>query len=292
MKKPFFMLVFLFILLSLACTLPGSNGDGINNIEATLANKILPTAAETLSPTETVYSPPTARPTSDETSTPKPTDEEEKPTETPTQPVAECPAYGKEEFDNPNECWSESLDEVYSVSGISNRNKLKVQLNNGKLEFLSQLNEDVFLYSFYKDNVYDEVNLQASITKIEPSANQNGFAFACHVNDDGFYEARVESSGTYEVNQFDAFKKEKGENPYILLGNGGAAAFRVGLDRENIIEWQCGENSLRLIINGKMTWEKLNITGMRAGGVGVGLASYSGRYPRHIGFEYVEIMQP
>ena len=292
MKKPFLVFIFLLIILSLACKLPNSKNDGASNIEKTLANKVSPTAAEVLDPTATVYSPPTARPTSDVISTPEPTVEKEKPVETATQPAAECPAYGKEEFENSSECWPDSLDEIFSVSGISNKNKLNVQIINGRLEFQTLLSEDVFLYSFYKDNEYDEVNLQASVVKIEPGSNQNGFAFACHVNQDGWYEARVESSGTFEVNQYDAFKKKKGENPYVRLGNGGASAFRVGIDRENIIEWECGEDSLRLIVNGKTTWEKLNISGMRAGGVGVGLASYSGKFPRHIGFEYIEIMQP
>jgi hypothetical protein len=292
MKKPFFMLIFLLMILSLACSLPNIKNEEPNAIEEKIEEKIHPTAAEVLNPTATYYSPPTAVPTSAEKFTPEPTVEEEKPTETATQPVSVCPPYAKEEFDNPSECWPASLDEVFSVSGISNKNKLNVQVINGQLEFQTQLSEDVFLYSFYKDNEYDEVNLQASVVKIEPSSNQNGFALACHVNQDGWYEARVESSGTFEVNQYDASKKKKGENPYVRLGNGGASAFRVGSNRENIIEWQCGEDSLTLIVNGKTTWEKQNIPGMRSGGVGVGLASYSGKLPRYIGFDYVEIMQP
>ncbi len=292
MKKPFLMLVFLLMILALACKLPNNKDDGAKAIEEKLTSKVAPTAVVVLDPTATVYFPPTAMPTSAEKSTPEPTVMEEKPTETATPPASECPAYGKEEFDEPSECWPDSLDEVFSVTGISNKDKVNVQVKNGRLEFQTQLSEDVYLYSFYKDNEYDQVHLQASVVKIEPGSNQNGFALACHVNKDGWYEARVESSGTFEVNQYDAFKKQKGENPYVRLGNGGAAAFRVGSDRENIIEWQCGEDSLRLIVNGKTTWEKMNIPGLRSGGVGVGLASYSGKFPRHIGFEYVEIMQP
>jgi hypothetical protein len=294
MKKPFLVLVFLLMILSLACKVPNLNRDEENDVEEpTSVIEVQPTAEEILNPTETYYSPPTARPTIEKKSTPEPTMEEQKPTETATQPVTSCAPFMKEEFENPNECWPSSLDTIFSVAGISNENKVNVQVKNGLLEFESQLSEDVFLYSFYKDNEYDEVILQASITKIEPSVNRNGFALACHVNQDGWYEARIESSGAFEINQYDAFKKRNGENPYVRMGNGGAAAFRVGTGRENIIEWQCGDDQLRLIVNGKMTWEKENITGMNSGGgVGVGLASYSGIYPRHIGFEYVEILEP
>ncbi len=293
MKKPFLILIFSLMILSLACKIPSLRSEESDEAEEPTVIEVQPTEAEILNPTETYYSPPTARPTIEKESTPEPIVEEEKPTETATQPAAVCAHFTKEEFENPGECWPDSLDEVFSVAGISNQNKINVQVKNGRLEFESLLSEDVFLYSFYKDNEYDEVTLQASLTKIEPSVNQNGFALACHVNQDGWYEVRLESSGVFEVFQYESFKKRNGENPYYRMGNGGAAAFRVGTGRENIIEWQCGDDSLRLIVNGKQTWEKMNIPSFNSGGgVGVGLASYSGIYPRHIGFEYVEIMEP
>ena len=62
---------------------------------------------------------------------------------------------------------------------------------------------------------YDEVILQASIKKIEPSVNQNGFTLACHVNEYGWYEARIDSGGTYKIFQYDALKANRGENPFV-----------------------------------------------------------------------------
>ncbi|PKO06179.1 MAG: hypothetical protein CVU41_08715 [Chloroflexi bacterium HGW-Chloroflexi-3] len=293
MNKPFISLIFLLIFLSVACSLPIINKEEIaNTIEPTVLI-IQPTAVLSIDPTQTVYSPPTARPTSNETPSPVPLVEEVKPTEISTQPAPLCSPFMKEEFDNPGECWPASIDDIFSPASISNKNKIFVQVKDGHLEFESQLSEDVFLYSFYKDNEYDEVIVRASVTKIEPSANQNGFTLACHVNRDGWYEVRIESSGTFEVFQYDAFKKQNGENPYVPLGNGGAAAYRIGTGRENIIEWQCRYESLTLIINDKQTWIKEKFTSMKSGGgVGVGLASYSGVVPRHIGFDFVEILEP
>lgn len=293
MKKPFLSLLFLLIFLSIACGLPFNNKEQINDIEEPTEMIVQPTEGLVVIPTQTVYSPPTARPTSDKTHTPAPTVEEVTPTELPTQPVSLCPPFVKEEFDNPGECWPASIEEIFSPVSISNKNKLFVKVKDGRLEFETQLSEDVFLYSFYKDNEYDEVIVRASVTKIEPSANQNGFTLACHVNRDGWYEVRIESSGTFEVFQYDAFKKQSGENPYVKLGNGGAATYRIGGGRENIIEWQCRYDSLTLIINDKQTWIKENFTKMKSGGgIGVGLASYSGVVPRHIAFDYVEIIEP
>ncbi|MBW6471750.1 MAG: hypothetical protein K0B14_01385 [Anaerolineaceae bacterium] len=293
MKKPFFSLLFLLIFLSVACSLPTNKKEEINNIKEPTVLINQPTTALAIDPTQTVYSPPTARPTSNETPKPAATVEVVKPTDIPTQPVSLCSPYIKEEFDNPGECWPVSIEEIFSPVSISNKNKLFVQVKDGRLEFESQLSEDVFLYSFYKDNEYDEVIVRASVTKIEPSANQNGFTLACHVNRDGWFEVRIESSGTFEVFQYDAFKKQSGQNPYVNLGNGGAAAYRIGTGRENIIEWQCRFDSLTLIINDKQTWIKENFSNMKSGGgIGVGLASYSGVVPRHIGFDFVEILEP
>jgi hypothetical protein len=294
MKKTFVSTLILFIFLSLACSVP------FDLLSQDVEPSALPEVVvkqeapqEVANPTNTVYAPPTARPTSDVTATPEPSATLEQIEVTPTEPVALCPPYGIEEFASHNDCWPDTLDEVFAPDSISNRNKLFVQVANSRLEFESQLAEDVFLYSFYKENEYDEVNLLASITKIEPSVNQNGFALACHVNEDGWYEVRIESSGTFDIFQYDSFKKQNDENPYVSLGNGGAAAYRIGTGRENIIEWQCRYDSLTLIINGKQTWEKKGFTSINSGGgVGVGLASYSGKLPRHIAFEYVEIVEP
>lgn len=293
MNKPLISLIFLLIFLSFACSLPINNKEEIaTTIEPTdlIAQ---PTEALFIDPTPTVYSPPTARPTSDETQTPSPTLAEDLPTETSTEPVSACSPFMLEEFDNAGDCWPDSIDTIFSPVSISNKNKVLVQVKDGRLEFESQLREDVFLYSFYKENEYDVVTLRASVTKIEPSANQNGFTLACHVNRDGWYEVRVESSGTFEVFQYDAFKKQNGENPYVRLANGGASNFKTSAGIENIIEWQCGYDSLTLIINNKQTWAKEKYTSMNSGGgIGVGLASYSGVVPRHIAFEYVEIIEP
>lgn len=293
MKRPFLVLIFLMLLLSLACSIPGKNQPEDIEGEVTVETTS-PTQAVAVNPTQTVYSPPTARPTSAETPVPVATQEKtQEPTLSPTEPESSCPLFGIEEFDTPGGCWPDSVDKVFSSASISDINKINVQVKDSRLEFESQLKEDVFLYSFYPDNEYDEVIVRASVTKIEPSRNQNGFALVCHINRFGWYEARVESSGTFEIFQYDALKKQNGQNPFLRLGSGGASSFRTGTGRENILELQCRNDSLTFIVNDKQIWEKVNFTSLNSGGgVGVGLASYSNTFPRHIGFEYVEILEP
>ena len=294
MKKPVNLLFFLWFIVSLACSLPLNRDEPANTIIEQSTLIIEPTFEQVIiNPSPTYYSPPTARPTTDATNTPQPTQEEQKPTESPTQTVAKCSPYGLSEFEGPEECWPDSIEEIFSPASISDLKKVSVQIIDGYLEFKSQLTEDIFLYSFYQDNKYDEVIIRAAVSKIEPSANQNGFTLACHVNQDSWYEVRISSSGIFEVYQYDQFKKQSGVNPYINLANGGVANFKTSSGIENIIEWQCGNDYLRFIVNQKQIWEKTNISSLQSGGtIGIGLASYSGVSPRHIGFEWVEIIKP
>ncbi len=294
MKKLIFLFVIL-TLISLACSLPLMNSEEEEQPSQPTAEFIFETSpAENIDPTNTVYSPPTARPTSDETVTPTTQiDATNTPESTPTEEPSACPVYGKEEFSSPNDCWPNTIDDVLSVSSVSDWNKISVKVADDRLEFLTRLSEDIFLYSFYKDNQYDEVVIRSSVSKIEPSANGNGFTLLCHVNQDGWYEARVASNGIFEINQFDQLKKQQGGNPYLKLASGGAPNFKTTSGNENIIEWQCGYDYLRLLVNDKQVWEKDDFSNLNSGGgVGVGLASYSGTMPRHIGFEWVEILEP
>jgi hypothetical protein len=293
MKRPFLILIVLMLLLSFACSLPGR--EQTEDVEEIATISIsLPTQLAVENPTETVYYPPTARPTSAETPLPVATQEEaQAPSETPTQPAPACPPFGIEEFEESGECWPDSMDKVLSLAAISDRNKVNVQVKDNRLEFESRLQEDINLYSFYQENEYDEVIIRASVTKIEPSKNQNGFTLVCHNNQSGWYEARVDSSGTFEIFQYDAIKKQSGGNPFVRLGNGGVSSYRTGTGRENILEWHCGDNRLALVVNDKQIWQKDNFSNLNSGGgVGIGLASYSNTLPRHIGFDFVEILKP
>ena len=294
MKKYVVIIIVSMLFLSVACGLPQLT-KSVDQEEPTVEVMTEPTQGVIAEPTQTVYSPPTARPTSNETPVPSETIEATPQTEQEsTQQVeSSCPAYGIVEFDSTTDCWPNTLDDVFSPSSISDRNKVNVQIIDSRLEFSSQLREDVFLYSYYKDNEYEEVIVRASITKIEPSANQNGFTLLCHVNQFGWYEARIESSGVFEVFQYDQQKKQSGVNPYVRIANGGVSSFKTGAGRENIIEWQCGYDYLRFIVNDRQIWEKVGFSSLNSGGgIGVGLASYSGALPRHVGFEYVEILEP
>jgi hypothetical protein len=285
MKRRILIPLLVLILTSLACSIGGT--------KATTESPTLPPP-----PTKAPIEQPTAVPeeatqVSPATDIPAPTEMPTEETPAPTEtPESQCPPFGIEEFDQPSLCWPSYLEDMITITDISNLKKIAAGVNNGALEFKFELPEDIYLYSFNSQYDYDEVILQASIKKIEPSVNQNGFALACHVNEYGWYEARIDSGGTYKIFQYDALKADRGENPYVFFTEGGTPSIRIGAGRENIIRWECATNSLTLIINDKEVWFQ-NIPNLNYGGyVGIGMSSYAHKFPIHIGFENVEIIQP
>jgi hypothetical protein len=284
MNKKILIPIFILVLTTLACSLGGS--------KATSEAPTLPpppTQEPIQQPTEVQIEPTLPPPPTEEIAPTEMPTEVPQPTEEPT-PV--CQPFYLEEFDQPSLCWPSYIEDMITITDITNLKKVSAGVDDGMLKFKFDLPEDIYLYSFNSQYDYDEVILQASIQKIEPSVNQNGFTLACHVNDYGWYEARIESGGTYKIFQYDALKRERDENPYVFITEGGTPAVRIGAGRENIIRWECGAKSLALIINDKEVWFE-NFPNLNSGGyVGIGMASYAHKLPIQIGFDNVEIIQP
>ncbi|OJX44768.1 MAG: hypothetical protein BGO78_07105 [Chloroflexi bacterium 44-23] len=207
------------------------------------------------------------------------------------EPASECPKFGVEEFDNASPCWPSSLEEMKSITSLTSSPNEFAGIRNGALEFKHVVSDEVYLYAFNTANTYQEVAIEATFIKIDPSFNQNGATIACQVNDSGWYEVRVESSGSFYIYRYDASIKLKGGNPYIAIAQGGAPGVQSGAGKENTIRWTCKEDSLALAVNGKDIWNQ-EVRGMETGGgIGLGLASASGKYPLNIAFEKVEISE-
>ena len=268
MKKQILIPIFMLILLSLACSLGGGQATDeaptpIVRPTNTPLNPTLPPAPTDLPPTEA----------------PK----EVEPTQGP-----ECPVTGTYEFNEVSECWPSDIEDLFSVTQLSDDRKVTAGVNNGMFEFEVKLPEETYIYSFNNYNLYQEVILEADVYKIEPSVNKNGFVLACHVNEDGWYEARIESGGFFHVYMYETFKKENRENPYTTLMEGGTAAIHVGKDRVNTMRFECMENSLGLYINGEEVWyEKMSLNS--GGGIAIGVNTYD-KFPVHIGIDHLTVL--
>ncbi len=272
MKKQILIPIFLLILLSTACNLGGSKA---TEVAATAIVRPTNTAVN-----PTLPPPPTAEPTS------KVAQQESTEDNTP-----ECLVTGSYQFDEVDACWPNDPEQLYSVTTVSDMRKVFSGVKNGAYEFEIKIPEEMYLYSFNNHNLYPEVILEADVLKIEPSVNKNGFILACHVNEDGWYEARMESGGYYHIYHYETINKELGKNPYSTLSEGGTPIIQVGQDKVNTMRFECMQDSLTLLINGEEVWyEKMSLNS--GGGIGIGVNTYAGKYPVHIGFDYLTVLTP
>lgn len=239
----------------------------------------LPTATEALAEA-TATAEPLQNPTESVATEPMPTE----------TVAAQCPQFGSEDFDQPSECWSET--NVVSLTNIIKADKISTKVADGMLQFKIDTNEELYLYLFDEEHAYKNVIVEADIFKLSPSVNQTSSIYTCNVNEEGWYEARVENSGIYKIYQYIRSRKEDGLNPFVFIAEGGSNEFRIGDSRPNNIRWECRQNQLKLVINGKETWVKDYPTDLPGGGVGIGVTSYANRFPLIIGFDKLTILEP
>ena len=274
MKKQILIPIFLLILLSVACSLGGSKA---TEVPATAIVRPTNTAVNPTLPPQ-----PTAVPTEEEAAAVV------EPTEDNTP---DCLVTGTYQFDEVSPCWPNDPEELYSVTTVSDMRKVFSGIKDGAFEFEVKIPEEMYLYSFNTNNLYPEVILETNVLKIEPSVNKNGFILACHVNEDGWYEARMDSGGYYHVYQYETINKELGKNPYTTLSEGGTPAIQVGQNKVNTMRFECMQDSLTLLINGEEVWyEKMNVNS--GGAIGIGVNTFAGKYPVHIGFDYLTVLTP
>ncbi len=269
MKKQILIPIFLLILLSVACSLGGQQAEAEPTVilrpTNTSVNPTLPVA-----PTEAAQAD---------------TPEEE------TEENIECPVSGTYDFEEDTGCWPTDPEDLFSVTKISDMRKVSSGIKEGQFTFEITIPEEMYLYSFNTHNLYNEVIMEADVRKIEPSVNANGFILACHVNEDGWYEAHLESGGFYHVYQYETLKKEQGGNPFTTLGEGGTPIIKVGQDVVNTMRFECMQDSLTLLINGEEVWYKS--MGLNSGGgIGIGVKSTSQSYPVKIGFDHITVLTP
>ncbi len=306
MKKGILFPIIIFISLAAACNLSTfQSADKSSSTTSSSNSKQTDTApimkeTETPQPTIAVILPtkivtqissPTEMPTNTQALTENATEPAAPETST-SEPAQTCAKFGVEEFDQPTSCWPSTLEEMKSITSLTNSASEFAGIKDGRLEFKHTVADEIYLYSFNNSNTYDQVVIEATFIKIDPSFNQNGATIACHVNDSGWYEVRLESSGTFAIFHYDAAEKLKGANPYISITQGGAPGVQSAAGKENTIRWTCKEDSLSLAVNGKDVWNKEFSSLQSGGGIGLGLVSFSGKFPLDIAFERVEISEP
>jgi hypothetical protein len=179
-----------------------------------------------------------------------------------------CPAEFTDSFDEASECWSVNAPLV-----ITSRDSEAIAFSITRGELAMQLGgEETYAYTFYSNDTYEDVVLQATYTN--RGVNRNGLALVCYANAEGWVEFRINNGGTFAIYRYDAAAAAGTGNPYTEYVSGGDPAIQVG-QRENTVLVSCIGDDLGLTVNGTGLWADTVDLGSRAYGmVGLGAMSF------------------
>jgi hypothetical protein len=191
--------------------------------------------------------------------------------------------YFNEDFTNNAANWKQ-----WVPAGDSSKNYVKVVL--GRLRFEMPSTETYAYVQNTKYN-YTDVLTVAKFETVEADGG-NGIAILCRISDQGWYEMRVSTMGSYAgrvwIYRYDPRLKALGENPYVNLLLKPYSLESVPIDAIkngftiNTIGFQCNGNTLTAYVNGKaMIHPRLNVplavtdNTLTDGTVGLGVMSFS-----------------
>jgi hypothetical protein len=145
-------------------------------------------------------------------------------------------------------------------------------------------------YVLYRGGIYPDINLQATITS--SGVNNHAAALVCRANENGWYEARVSTSGFFSVYRYDTQKHLSKKNPYTnFIVDTPSSAINTGTDKTNVIQFLCIGNNLILNINGTEVFNRPLADETEPGLVGVGGLSLE-NFPVDLTFGNISIGQP
>jgi hypothetical protein len=263
-------------------------------------------------PTETpAPPPPTAEPTlaPPPTEVPQPTEalpteappQQAQPTaESPAQPTAETPAtsngggeYFSENFQGDLSKW-----QPFVITGNPKVTYAKVV--GGRLRFELPLN-GIYAYIENTANHYQDVYVEAKVEVV--NGNDLGISVFCRGSDQGFYEFRIRTGGsfpgTYEVYKYDFKLKAQNKNPYFnLLKNLERVStydIKTGFST-NVVGMRCVGNEIHLYVNGKeqipfKNGDIIRDDSLTQGTVGAGVMSFDSLL-KQVEFSYITTKAP
>jgi hypothetical protein len=213
------------------------------------------TACRTSAPVAELSTPTTAPPTP-----PAPATATLTFTPVPTFTPTPIPMYFTEEFNSDLSAWSSFQ------TGGANLPVVNLENDALRIDFSSP---DTWYYAVYNAHEYSNVSISANIAGTSGSAG-----LICNYSEtNGWYEFNIASDGTYNI-LFGQLLAE-GIAQYTPIASGNTVSLVPG-SLNNEIGLTCGDNTLLLIINGKLL-RKMDVTnfGLIEGKVGVTASSYN-----------------
>lgn len=262
--RPFFALIVLLLLVSLACIFGGTTA----------------TQPAPVEPTPEIQAP-------EQPATEAPADTEAPVvTEAPvaTEPPVQAQQFFTEEFDTDLSNWTK-----WHVTGSTETNSdsqvVKVEDSRLSLDFNTKY---LYTYFFYDPYEYENVSVE---TKVENRGmNKNNISLICRYSEDeGWYEFNIANNGLYNI--LYGFYQPDGDIGYAKIADGGSTKIKSGKDI-NVYKIVCRDRKLSLYINGTETRVlEENDHVLRKGKVGFSASSFD-QLPIKVEFDWVTIAEP
>lgn len=197
-----------------------------------------------------------------------------------------CPAFFTETWDGPTtNCW---LFEDAFVVTSPDQDEIYMSLTDvGALRMRIEINE-TYLYLPYSQE-YSGVSITADVTSNEVNAHEA--SLFCGFNENGFFEVRFNTAGTYAVYRFDTNQYLQGGNPYTDLMQENSQSLHTGNGRTNTVQIICDQSTVTVVINGNQEFSQYIAGAVTDGGVGVGAISHD-NYPVELDFDNIVIAEP
>ena len=126
---------------------------------------------------------------------------------------------------------------------------------SGKLRFQTLPPNYLNVIFFNKDKRFDDVIVQAEVENFGPL--DNAFSLVCRANEDGWYEFRISSFGSYELLRYDQYRRDEGKNPYTSFTEKrmNSTLITSGLEK-NVFSLSCVDDVITAFINGEQLYYK------------------------------------
>jgi len=201
-------------------------------------------------------------------------------------PQGTCPMFFTETWDGSTTgCWS--FADAFVVT-TTNQEQIHMTLTDSGALRMRINTDETYLYLPYSQS-YSGVSITAEVTSNEVNAHEA--SLFCGFNDNGFFEVRFNTAGTFAVYQFDTVAYLQGGNPYSDYIQRNSTYLRTGNGRTNTVEIVCDQSTFTVKINGYQVFTRNFPGAVINGGVGIGAISHD-NYPVDLVFDNIVIAEP
>ncbi|MDX9863435.1 MAG: hypothetical protein RBT34_01385 [Anaerolineaceae bacterium] len=275
MQRKWFILMFLFALVTLSCGFFSSDKDDSEALPDAPAAAVDAPQAEVQHSGPAVEQPSVEEQPSQEMEAPAPSF------------ASDAPKFFTDEFDSetadPNwfDEYSYFVDEDVEEDDDEYTPSYSIEQRRGALRFEIE-SPFLYLYHVYGPHLYEDVRIDFEIEN--KGVNTNNVGAICRYTDYGWYEFITTSGGYYSIMRY----YEDGNKE---LATGGIKSIRFGTEKKNVYTFICKGRTLILAVNGVEIAKVKDEEIPDAGYAGINISSES-VVPVQVEINWLQISQP